>query len=162
MPELRASYEGHQRLGVPHVNLDPKKLQAALDGAMSAGLVGANGDALNYLFPFELWAFRKNCGDALMKESHEWLTTQKLLALMPRQKYPHYVLNAVSSQRAISDTITIDLLRKVEFRRCSRHDCPRVFAVESLHRREYCCQYCAHLESVRKQRLEAKKLRGKK
>ena len=40
MPELTASDEVPRQLGMPRANLDPKKLQAALDGAMSAGLVG--------------------------------------------------------------------------------------------------------------------------
>ena len=86
-----------------------------------------------------------------MDESHEWLTSQKLLALMPRQQYPHYVLTAAKCQRAILDTITIDLLRKVKSHRCQRKDCNAPFP-ESKRRKLYCCWNCAHVEAVRSQR----------
>ncbi|MGD0975201.1 MAG: hypothetical protein ABR866_14020 [Candidatus Korobacteraceae bacterium] len=76
--------------------------------------------------------------------------------------YPHYVLRATSCRRAILDTIVIDHLRKVQFRLCARPDCRTPFAIESRHQREYCCQYCAHIESVRKQRAAKKQtLQGK-
>lgn len=161
MPELKASEVGPRSLGMPRVNLDPKKLQAALDDAMSAGLLRTTSGAgpLTYLFPFELWAFQKKYGDALVDESHEWLTSQKLLALMPRQQYPHYVMTAASCQRAILDTITIDLLRKVKYRLCKREDCKAPFKLKS--RKLYCCWDCAHIEAVRDQRRRAKQSKGK-
>jgi hypothetical protein len=160
VPEVKAAPVGRPRAWPPF-DLDPKKLSDALDDAMSVGQIKADSNALNYLFPPEIWAFQENCRDALRKPAHEWLTAQKLLALMPRQQYPHYVLNAVGCRAAVLDTITIDLLKKVKFRLCARPDCRSPFAIESKHKREYCCQPCAHLESVRRNRRSAKKSRSK-
>jgi hypothetical protein len=158
---------GRLRLDLPPVDLDPSKLPAAIRaivfGAANAESTALDHKVLNYLFPFEIWQFQNHCRDALKKPAHEWLTTQKLLALLPRHEYPHYVLTASGCQRAVLDTITIDFLRKVKFRLCARPDCRTPFPIESRHRREYCCQYCAHIESVRRQRRKAKKeaLQGK-
>jgi len=69
-----------------------------------------------------------------------------------RNKYPYHFLRATGCELAIRTTITIDLMRKVKFRICARPDCATPFPIESRHRRAYCCQYCAHLESVRRNR----------
>ena len=59
------------------------------------------------------------------------------------------VLEAVS---AILVTIYIDHLRGLRFRFCARRDCRRPFEITSRHKRKYCQQYCAHLESLRRMR----------
>ncbi len=151
----------------PPSDLDPKRLPAeirpAVWGQALAESMALDRKALNYLFPFEVWQFQKQCRDALRKPAGEWLPTQKLLALVPRPQYPHYVRQAVNCQRAILDTIIIDLLRKVKFRLCARPDCRTPFAIESRHHREYCRPYCAHIESLRRRRKAARKeaLHGK-
>jgi hypothetical protein len=148
-------------------DLDPKRLpadiRAAVWGQALAESMALDRKALNYLFPFEVWQFQNQCRDALRKPAGEWLPTQKLLALVPRPQYPHYVRQAVNCQRAILDTIIIDLLRKVKFRLCARPDCRTPFAIETRHHREYCRPYCAHIESLRRQRKAARKeaLQGK-
>ena len=60
-----------------------------------------------------------------------------------------WVSEAVS---AILVTIYIDHLRGLRFRFCARRDCRGAFEVTSRHRRKYCQQYCAHLESLRRMR----------
>ncbi len=60
-----------------------------------------------------------------------------------------WVAEAVS---AILVTIYIDHLRGLRFRFCARRDCRRPFEITSRHRRKYCQQYCAHLESLRRMR----------
>jgi hypothetical protein len=140
---------------------DPKRVPPdilGLVGSDSPESTGLDRKGLNYLFPCEVWTFQEQCRDALRKPVDEWLPTQKLLALIPREQYPHYLLRASNCQTAILNAILIDLLRKVKFRLCARPDCRAPFAIESKHRRDYCSQYCAHLESVRRQRrAEAKK-----
>jgi hypothetical protein len=60
-----------------------------------------------------------------------------------------WVAEAVS---AILVTIYIDHLRGLRFRFCARRDCRRPFKITSRHKRKYCQQYCAHLESLRRMR----------
>ena len=70
----------------------------------------------------------------------------------PRPEFPHFVITAECCHDVILTTITIDHLRGTKFRTCARFDCGTIFALESQHKRNYCCQYCAHLESVRRNR----------
>jgi hypothetical protein len=62
---------------------------------------------------------------------------------------------------AILATIYIDHLRRAKFKFCARLDCRRPFELTSKHKRIYCSQYCAHLESVRALRARRKR-RGRR
>jgi len=50
-----------------------------------------------------------------------------------------------------------DIASHVRYKRCKRRDCNRlkIFRVESAHDRDYCGQYCGHIESVRRNRRKA-------
>jgi hypothetical protein len=132
------------------------------DGEESMKIQVVNRKTLYYLLPATIWEFQQECRTGLNKPAEKWLSKHPLRKLDSRQEYPHYVLRATSCRRAILDTIVIDHLRKVQFRLCARPDCRTPFAIETRHQREYCCQYCAHIESVRKQRAVKKEaLQGK-
>jgi hypothetical protein len=77
----------------------------------------------------------------------------------PLSKYPYYLLQPKCCEDALRTTVSLDLLQRVKFSVCARRDCRAPFAIESQHKRKFCCQYCAHLESVRKQRRETTKTR---
>jgi hypothetical protein len=79
----------------------------------------------------------------------------------PRPTFPHFVIEADTCFDVIRTSITIDHLRGTKFRMCARPDCGMPFAIESRHKRAYCCQYCAHLESVRRNR-QPKQRKGDK
>jgi len=70
----------------------------------------------------------------------------------PRPEFPHFVITAMTCYDVILTTITVDRLLGTKFRICARPDCGVPFALESRHKRNYCCQYCAHLQSVRRNR----------
>src|SRR5262249_12894660 len=71
----------------------------------------------------------------------------------PGSEFPRFVVRASTCFDVIRTSITIDRVRGTKFRNCARKDCGTPFAIESRHIRNYCCQYCAHLESVRRNRL---------
>jgi hypothetical protein len=71
-------------------------------------------------------------------------------------KYPYFGSGTNQCRHAICMTVTLDLLARSEFKICARPDCRLPFAVSSQHARKYCSQYCGHLESVRRNRKEAK------
>lgn len=48
------------------------------------------------------------------------------------------------------------------WKKCRREDCGNLFPVTDDARKSYCCQYCAHLASVRRTRATSKKRRAKK
>jgi hypothetical protein len=67
------------------------------------------------------------------------------------QEFPYFAILTDSCEAAICTTTTMDLLRQLKFRDCARHDCGKPFLV-TRQDKDYCCQYCAHLESVRRAR----------
>jgi hypothetical protein len=107
--------------------------------------------------------FQESVRRALVSSPEEWLSDalDADLELDSRSEYPFFTIETVECKRAISATVTIDLLREVKFEPCARWDCGQPFSVTSRHKRKYCTQYCGHLESVRKSRarLGAKSVR---
>jgi len=66
--------------------------------------------------------------------------------------FPYFVALTDSCKTAIRAATTIDLLQELRFKTCARPDCGVPFQVTTKHERNYCRQYCAHLESVRRAR----------
>ena len=56
-------------------------------------------------------------------------------------------------------TLAVDKVQKSKVRKCARPDCGILFSSVSAHNRKFCTWYCGHIESVRKQRREAKSAR---
>jgi hypothetical protein len=73
------------------------------------------------------------------------------------KKQHRAVLETDDTLTAILATIYLDQLRGAKFGFCARSDCRKGYEVESKHKRKYCSQYCAHLESVRRLRRRTKK-----
>lgn len=111
----------------------------------------------NVVFPERIWELQATYREALVGPADEWLSkgVDPFKGAYATPMYPHFILDHCYCKLAIEATITIDLLRKVRFRKCKRPDCREVFQLESRHKRLYCGQPCAHLESVRKQRRQA-------
>jgi hypothetical protein len=118
---------------------------------------GANANIHNVVFPENIWELQDIYRSALVRPPDEWLSNgvDPFKGAYATPMYPHFVLEHSQCRLAIEATITIDLLMKVKFRKCKRPDCSEVFELESRHKRLYCGQPCAHLESVRKQRRAA-------
>lgn len=76
---------------------------------------------------------------------------------------PRITLTAHTSMDAIWLSIFLDKAAHIRFAFCQRHDCPKhrtgrvPFELTSFHRRQYCSQYCAHLENIRKLRRAAQR-----
>jgi len=62
------------------------------------------------------------------------------------------VINTRDVVSAILATIYVDRLGGKEFGFCARSDCRRAYEITSQHKRKYCGQPCAHLESLRRLR----------
>jgi hypothetical protein len=155
-------YGRPEPVGVPHTgglrrrDLGLPPLEIKLDPELLTNIFASSASDLDrpaYVLPASIWSFHQQCRKALTSPADKWLTDfQKYLLSTIRPRYPYFFLGTGKCQEAIIWTITIDLLKKVQFRLCARRDCRTPFAIENQHRREYCCQYCAHIESVRRQR----------
>lgn len=60
---------------------------------------------------------------------------------------------------AMLASVVIDHLRGAHFKLCARPDCRKVYEQTSRHRRNYCSQYCAHFQSLRRMRARCRKER---
>jgi hypothetical protein len=92
---------------------------------------------------------------ALVSSPKEWLSDSlsSPINLNSRtSEFPYLSMVTDSCAIAIRMTTTIDLLQRLKFRNCARPDCRVPFAITSKHKKDYCTQYCAHLESVRRNR----------
>jgi hypothetical protein len=122
----------------------------------------ANTSFQNVVFPEGIWDVQARYRAALVGPPDEWLgDVDPFKGIYATPMYPHFILEHSQCKPAIEATITIDLLKKVKFRKCKRPDCSEVFPLESRHKRLYCSQPCAHLESVRKQRRAAARKKAK-
>jgi len=54
--------------------------------------------------------------------------------------------------RMLLATVFIDVARGIRFKVCARKDCRKPFPLESKHDRKFCCWYCAHITTVRRNR----------
>jgi hypothetical protein len=124
---------------------------------------GANAFIQNVVFPEVIWELQSVYREALTSPPDEWLSkgVDPFKGAYATPMYPHFILEHTQCKLAIEATISIDLIKRVKFRKCRRPDCSEVFALESKHKRIYCGQPCAHLESVRKQRRAAARLQKK-
>ena len=54
--------------------------------------------------------------------------------------------------RMLLATVFIDVARGIRFKVCQRKDCRKPFPLESKHKKKFCCWYCAHITTVRRNR----------
>ena len=102
----------------------------------------ANASIQNVVFPEGIWALQQRYREALLSPPDEWLSNgvDPFKGAYATPMYPHFNLEHYRCKLAIEATITIDLLRRVKFRKCKRPDCSEVFELESEHKRFYCGQ----------------------
>ncbi len=94
----------------------------------------------------------------LRAKSADWFNSgyPSLMPSLPRSTYPYFSLEFSGGLDILYATITLDHIRNIKHRFCCRPDCRMPFPVQSQHKRQFCSQYCGHLESLRKQRRKAK------
>ena len=129
-----------------------------------------------------LWAFREGLKEGLIDRRGfaelyarpqptpstfvEWLSQTRDYNLFDLafeiSKVPSGVVTVTDAYHMLRATVYADLVRGLRFKSCQRKDCGNPFAIESKHKRKYCTQYCAHLESVRKQRWKEKQKKKKR
>ena len=103
------------------------------------------------VLPGEIWKHKEAVATGLRSGAAKWFERMHF-DLFSRPEFPHFVHSEHDIQDSLYATITVDFLRGVKFRACARKDCGFLFKLESRHKRRYCSQYCAHLESVRRNR----------
>jgi hypothetical protein len=116
-----------------------------------------------YLDMAEIAALQQVVREALTSSAEIWF--RSVYATPPvansrSKEFPYFVMLTDACEAAIRTTTTIDLLRQLKFKTCARPDCVKPFEVTSKHERNYCSQYCAHLESVRRSRKSTATQRG--
>jgi hypothetical protein len=62
------------------------------------------------------------------------------------------VLTLTDAYHMLLATVFFDIARGIRFKTCERGDCGRPFPLESKHEKKFCCWYCAHITTVRRNR----------
>jgi hypothetical protein len=115
----------------------------------------------------QIWEKHRRFRAATRGSAIDWLTDENgvneawLRMFRTRTEYPYCVVTLSGCEPAMRMAITIDLLKRVKFRICARPDCRSPFPLESEHKRQFCSQYCGHLQSLRKARKEATRAKRK-
>jgi hypothetical protein len=102
----------------------------------------------------EIADLQKDVRAALTESPDEWFVGVAFPTMVNSRspEFPYFTMLTDACQVAIRMATTIDLLQRIEFKTCARPDCAKPFPVRSKRKRDYCSQYCAHLESVRRGR----------
>jgi hypothetical protein len=112
-----------------------------------------DNSANKYLLPSAVWKYQDLFRQALSSPPELWFqSAYSMIWSSPRREYPHHLIDTTDCVRAIRATITFDLLRDLPRGICARPDCSTPFIMDSKHGKRYCRKYCAHLESVRRNR----------
>src|SRR5208283_179242 len=143
-------------------------LRTTLDYAGAVAFLNGWGpwSYADYVELSDLVRLQKSVREALTGSAAKWLKSSESFPSLWRRipEYPYFALRTNICRDAIRMTVTIDLLKKLKFKTCARRDCDLPFPIQSKHKRKYCTQYCAHLESVRRNRkpksLQLKLVRG--
>jgi len=62
------------------------------------------------------------------------------------------VITLTDAYHAMLATVFFDVARGIRFRTCEREDCGKPFPLENKHEKKFCCWYCAHITTVRRNR----------
>jgi hypothetical protein len=110
--------------------------------------------SLSYVDPSEIAHLQVAVRAALTEAPDKWFSTVAFPTMVNSHsaQFPYFTMLTDKCEVAIRMATTIDLLQRVEFKTCARPDCAKPFPVKSKRKRDYCTQYCAHLESVRRAR----------
>jgi hypothetical protein len=109
----------------------------------------------NFVAMGELLELQTQVRKALVESPFDWLSSSysDLPTVRSRSaEIPFFSVVTDACQLALRVTTTLDIIGEMKFGICARPDCQVPFPLTSQHSRSYCRQYCAHLESVRRNR----------
>jgi hypothetical protein len=108
----------------------------------------------NFVALGEIADLQKDVRVALTESPDDWFSSVAFPTMVNTRspRFPYFTMLTDSCQVAIRMATTIDLLQRIKFKTCARPDCAKPFPIRSKRKRDYCSQYCAHLESVRRGR----------
>jgi hypothetical protein len=105
-----------------------------------------------------IWEMRRLLERALKDRSEIGEYADFEVRLVRIKGQPRVVLTTTTFLEALFLTLTVDRVQAAKVQKCARPDCGVTFAVSSRHERKYCDRYCAHIESVRRDRERKKQL----
>jgi hypothetical protein len=62
------------------------------------------------------------------------------------------VVTLTDAYHTLLATVFFDVASGLRFRVCQRADCGQLFSVRTRHEKKFCCWYCAHITTVRRNR----------
>jgi len=104
-----------------------------------------------------IWKTRRSLLDSLEHKTEIGDVADFNVRLVGVKKQPRAVVTTTTFLDAVLLSLATDRILDLKVQKCARPDCGISFTVKSGHEKKYCERYCAHIESVRRDR-ERKKL----
>ena len=111
----------------------------------------------------DIWGVRRLIDGsikALSQETGEHHAFQVRI-VRPRHGKPRLMLTTTTFLEALLLTLSVDQAKEAKVQKCARPDCGVSFSITGGRKRKYCEPYCGHIESVRKDRREAKRTQAR-
>jgi hypothetical protein len=103
-----------------------------------------------------LWMFRDNLKrDLLGKQMPETADVEFSLSF-ELTRTAAGVVTVTDAYHLLLATVFVDAAKRVRYKICQREDCRELFPLENKHRKQFCCWYCAHITTVRRNRPHRK------
>jgi hypothetical protein len=99
-----------------------------------------------------LWKFRDSLKRALMDR---WLPETKGIEFplsFELAGFPAGVVTVTDAYHLLLATVFVDAAQRIRFKICQRKDCGKPFPLENKHKKKFCCWYCGHITTVRRNR----------
>jgi hypothetical protein len=66
--------------------------------------------------------------------------------------FPAGVVTVTDAYHLLLATVFVDAAQRIRFKICQRKDCGKPFPLENKHKKKFCCWYCGHITTVRRNR----------
>ncbi len=99
-----------------------------------------------------LWKFRDNLKRDLLGERLPETSDVEFLLGFELTRTAAGVVTITDAYHLLLATVFVDAAKRVRYKLCQREDCGQLFPLENKHKKKFCCWYCAHITTVRRNR----------
>jgi hypothetical protein len=111
---------------------------------------------VNRIHAEHIWQLRRMVQFCMEKQIEIADETDFQVRLVRVKEQPRMVLTTTTFMDAVFLASAIDRTTEARVQKCAREDCAIMFTTSSGHEKKYCERYCAHIESVRRDRERKK------
>ncbi|MGB6384209.1 MAG: hypothetical protein WBF25_03210 [Terriglobales bacterium] len=99
-----------------------------------------------------LWKFRDNLKRDLLGKGLPETSDVEFPLSFELTSAAAGVVTTTDAYHLLLATVFVDAAKRIRFKICQRKDCGKPFPLENKHKKKFCCWYCGHITTVRKNR----------